>query len=412
MGRDGARCGALALLLVLAGCAGPRVAPEPPQTVVLVSLDGFRADYLDRGHTPHLAALAARGVRARWLVPTFPTKTFPQHYTLVTGLYPGRHGIVANTFLDRTDGTVFRSSDSLSVRQSRWWGGEPIWVTAERQGARAFTLMWPGSEAAIGGVRPSRWKGYDGRLADSARVDTVLAWLALPPLERPRFVTLYFEEPDRSGHELGPDSPALAHALQGVDAMIGRLVAGLARLGLTAAVNIVVVSDHGLAPTSPDRVVLLEDQVDTAQVRLIESGAFITIDTRHGAHPDSVLARLRRSPHLRVYRDSLALAEWHLPAGPRVAPIVGVAEDGWLLLAGRAALARRRGRINGGDHGYDPASPSMRALFVAAGPAFQEGAVVEPFQNIHVYELLARVLGLRPAPNDGRLDSVRSLLRR
>lgn len=395
----------------VAGCAKPPApAPAAAPMLVLVSLDGFRADFLDRGVTPHLSALAARGVRARWLTPTFPTKTFPQHYTIVTGMYPGRHGVVGNTFVDRTDRAPFRSSDSLIVRQPRWWGGEPIWVTAERQGARAFTLMWPGSEAAVGGVRPSRWIAYDGTLADSTRVDTVLGWLALPPAERPRFLTLYFEEPDWSGHEQGPDSPGMNQALRRVDAMIGRLAAGLERLDLAGVVNVVVVSDHGLAPTSADRVVLLEDLVDTTEVRLIESGPFITLDTRGGAHPDSVLARLRRSPHLRLYRDSLLPPEWRYPAGPRVPPIVGVAEDGWLLLANRAALARRRARVNGGDHGYDPASPAMRALFIAAGPAFRRGVVVEPFRNVHVYELLARVLQLRPAPNDGSLDSVRSVL--
>ena len=394
-----------------AGCATlPAPAPAAAPALILVSLDGFRPDYLDRGVTPHLAALAARGVRARWMTPTFPTKTFPQHYTIVTGMYPGRHAVVGNNFVDRTDGALFRSRDSLIVRQPRWWGGEPIWVTAERQGARAFSLMWPGSEAAIGGVSPSRWRAYDGRLADTARVDSVLAWLALPPAERPRFVTLYFEEPDWSGHEHGPDAPEMNRALRRVDAMIGRLAAGLARLDLAGVVNVVVVSDHGLAPTSLDRVMLLEDLVDTAQVRLIESGPFILLDTRPGTHPDSVLARLRRSPHLRVYRDSLTPAEWRYPPGPRVPPIVGVAEDGWLLLGDRAALERRRTRINGGEHGDDPRPPDMRALFVAAGPAFRRGAVVEPFANVHVYELLARVLQVRPAPNDGSLDSVQNVL--
>jgi predicted AlkP superfamily pyrophosphatase or phosphodiesterase len=347
------------------------------------------------------------------MTPTFPAKTFPQHYTIVTGLHPSHHGIVANTFTDRTDGARFVAWDSLVVRQSRWWGGEPIWVTAERQGVRAFTLMWPGSEATIGGVRPSRWKPYDRAFADTARVDSVLAWLALPPASRPRFLTLYFEEPDWTSHEAGLAARATDSVLARLDMLLGRLTRGIERLGggLADAVNLVVVSDHGMAGTALGRIVLLSDLVDTAQVAVQELGPLILLDPRPGVNADSLLARLRRRPHLNVYRDSATPAAWRYPAGPRVPRIVGVPDEGWLLVLDSAALRRRQRRPVGGEHGYDPAAPAMRALFVAAGPAFRQGLVAEPFTNIHVYELLCRILGIRPAPNDGSLDSVRAVLR-
>lgn len=405
------RAGWLAAL-ALAACGPPRAPePEPLPALILISLDGFRADYLDRGVTPHLSALAARGVRARWLAPTFPAKTFPQHYTIVTGLYPGRHGIIANNFVDRSDGVWFRIGDTTAVRQPRWWGGEPIWVTAERQGGRAFSLMWPGSEAPIAGRRPSRVQRYDEDIRAAARVDSVLAWLALPASDRPRLITAYFEDLDWAGHEKGPDAPETDAALQRLDAELGRLFAGIERLG-RRDVNIIVVSDHGMQATSLQQVVLVTDLVDTAQVRVIELGAYILLDVKGTGDPAAVLAALRRSPHLRVFRDSATPPGWRLPAGPRVPAIVGVPEDGWLLLANDSVRARRRSRPNGGEHGYAPESPAMRALFIAAGPAFRRGVVVEPFTNIHVYELLAAVLGVPAAPNDGSLDSVRALLRR
>lgn len=401
----------LLALGVLAACGGtPRPAPEEAPALILISLDGFRPDYIERGRTPHLSAIAARGVRARWMTPTFPTKTFPQHYTIVTGMYPSRHGIVGNAFVDSTDGVRFRYTDT-TVFLSRWWGGEPIWLTAERQGVRAATLFWPGSDVAIDGRRPTRWKRYDGDLPDTARVDSVLNWLAEPGERRPRLVTLYFSGIDHWGHETGPDSPELNAELPRTDSVIGRLVHGLERLGLTARVNLVIVSDHGMTPTSERRLVFFEDYADSSLARVVEDGPFITIAPSRGVSADSALAALSRAPHVRLYRSDRTPLEWRYRAGsPRIPAIVGVAEDGWRLTS-RGALARRRNRFNGGDHGFDPASPTMRALFIAAGPSFAEGRVVGPFTNIHVYELMCAALGIRPGANDGSLDSVRAVLR-
>jgi predicted AlkP superfamily pyrophosphatase or phosphodiesterase len=407
-----------ALALIAAGCGGRNASPAPeraavpapqrPGAVLLISLDGFRPDYLERIPTPHLNALAALGVRARWMTPPFPAKTFPSHYTIATGLLPVNHGIVSNNFYDPLDGARFRYSDYRSAAQSRWWLGEPLWVTAERQGVRAFSYFWPGSDAEIAGVRPSRWKQFDGAVPDSVRVDSVLAWLALPAGEAPRFVTLYMSETDHWGHERGPDSPELRAAVIHTDAMIGRLVAGLRARGLDH-VNLVVVSDHGMIATHEDRAVFIEEWIDTAQVTIVDLGPFISLRPRRGVDAAAIVTQLSRAPHIRVYRREQTPERWRYRGSERVSGIVGVPDDGWMLTT-RRSWERRGVRRNGGEHGYDFESPGMRALFIASGPAFRSGALVEPFQALHVYELVCRVLGLRPAPNDGSLDSVRAVL--
>ncbi len=379
--------------------------------VVLISLDGFRDDYFERFPTPHLHRLAARGVRARWMVPVFPSNTFPSHYSMATGLVPARHGIVDNHFIDPSDGARFRYSDTATSRRSRWWQGEPVWVTAERQGLRAAAYFWPGTDVEIGGVRPSRWKPFDVRVPNADRVDSVLAWLQLPPADRPRFVTLYFSDVDHWGHETGPDSPELAAAVGRVDSMLGRLVGGLERARLAGAVSLVIVSDHGMAPLSAERVLVLDAYLDRGRVTALSLGATISLRPapRDGMPADSIAAALAAVPHLFVYPREGTPARWRYRDNPRISDVVGVAEAGWTVTT-RAAVAA--GRVpRAGAHGFDNADPTMRALFVAAGPAFRRGVVVEPFTNLHVYELLCRILGLRPAPNDGSLDSVRAMLR-
>lgn len=403
----------LAALLGSAPSSSPsappgRAAPIAGPAVVLVSIDGFRWDYLERFPTPNLHRLASRGVRARWMVPAFPTLTFPNHYTIVTGLYPEHHGIVANAFTDPSDGERFRYSDPRSSLASRWWGGEPLWVTAVKQGRRSASFFWPGSEAEIGGTRPTIFKPYDDHFPNAARVDTVLAWLALPDSLRPAFITLYFSIVDHYGHGNGPDSPELAAAVDTADGMIGRLLDGLDRQSVAGMVNVIVLSDHGMVATSDQRRVVLDDYVDRNAVYADNLGPFISLRP-HGLTADSIVRALSRAPHVHVYLKDQSPERWHYRDNPRIPDVVGVADAGWLLTS-RAALSTGRSEL-GGNHGFDNSEPTMRAFFVASGPAFRSGAVVEPFQNIHVYDLICGLLGLRPAPNDGSPDSTRAMLR-
>jgi predicted AlkP superfamily pyrophosphatase or phosphodiesterase len=404
------RC--LLATILLGGCeAKAREVPAPGDpgraTVVLVSLDGFRWDYLDRGLTPNLSRLAREGVRAEAMVPVFPTKTFPNHYTIVTGRYPAKHGILGNRFTAPDIGARFSLWDRDAVRDARFYLAEPIWVTAERQGQRTAPLFWPGSEAPINGVCPSYALPFDGEMPDVARVRRLLEWLDLPIERRPTFLTLYSSAVDNAGHEYGPETPETNSAIAQVDSLIGLLATGLAERGRGGEVNLVIVSDHGMISTGPDRVVWLDDYVSPDAMQVDEMSALLTAWPAAGVE-DSVYRGLKRAPHLVVYRRAELPARFHLEGSPRVPPIVAIADAGWTITARTAETPRPE--IIPGNHGYDDSLSTMRAIFIAHGPAFRRGITVPPFRNIHVYPLLAKVLGLAPAPGDGSIDSVRGLL--
>ncbi|NNF57429.1 MAG: alkaline phosphatase family protein, partial [Rhodothermaceae bacterium] len=339
------------------------------------------------------------------------------HYTLVTGLRPVHHGIVGNQFYDPDAATVFRGDDRALQGEARWWGGEPIWVTAERQGRRAFVLSWPGNEAPIGGVRPSRWSAFDDGLSYDARVDSVLAWLRLPDDQRPAFATLYFDGVDNAGHRYGPDAPETAAAVAEVDRALTRLLRDLERRSFLDQTNLVIVSDHGMTEMRTDRVVFVDDYLDPDLRTDIER---ILWDEPTGVWPapgraDAVYEALRDAelPHVRVVRREETPAHLHVQASPRVAPILLMGEEGWTITT-RARWAQRDYPAEPvwGTHGFDPRLPSMGGLLLARGPSFRRGVVVDPVENVHVYALMTHALGLRPAPHDGDLDAARAFLRR
>lgn len=379
-------------------------------TVILISLDGFRWDYLDKFPTPTLKKLAASGVRAKALIPAFPTKTFPNHYTIVTGLYPAHHGIVANSMFDPEFDAKFSLSKREAVSDGRWWEGEPLWVTAEKQNQHSGILFWPGSEAEIGGVRPTYWKVYDDNFLNSARVDTVLAWLDLPIKRRPTFFTLYFSEVDNAGHRHSPESPEVKRAVQSIDQLLGRLLSGLEARGLEARVNLVIVSDHGMAATTLDRVIYLDDYLNLNKINIVDWNPVMAVRPREMSEDQIYQKLVHAHPHLQIYRKTEIPERWHYRDHRRIAPIIGIADEGWTISRhGMKNLAERL--YTTGEHGYDNQLAVMRAIFIAHGPAFKSGLVVEPFQNIHIYNLICDILKLQPAPNDGNLDSVRVMLR-
>lgn len=398
----------LALLLIslcFAACASPApqmAAERRPQPVILISIDGFRPDYLDRGLTPHLAALAERGVRGA-MRPAFPSKTFPNHYTLVTGLRPDRHGIVDNTMADpQMPGRTFSLGNAAEVTDAAWWNeATPIWVTAERAGLPTATMFWPGSEAGIGGVHPTYWMKFDQSMSAQARVDQVLAWLDQP--ERPAFLTLYFDEVDSYGHWNGPDSEEVNAALTRTDAAVGRLVDGLEARGLLAQTELVVVADHGMAATSRARTIVLEDLVEAADGRALVTGPYLAFAPAPDRRAQAEAALLREHDHMDCWRKDELPARFAYGQHRRVPEIFCLAEIGWEILP-RATAGRRL--MAGGAHGYDPADPAMAALFLAAGPSFRSGVVLPVFDNVDVYSLLARLLGVAPEANEGDLQAL------
>jgi predicted AlkP superfamily pyrophosphatase or phosphodiesterase len=393
----------------LAGCAAGPAKSAGYSPLILVSLDGYRPDYLERGLSPTLAALARDGVRATAMRPAFPTLTFPNHYTIVTGLYPDHHGIVDNRMTDPVSGKRFVYSDYATIDDPSWWGGEPLWVGVERQGGHAVTMFWPGSDVAIDGVRPEHWLQFDARVTPDDRVRQVLRWIDLPPPERPGFVTLYFEEIDHAAHAGGPDSPQVDAAMREVDAAMGLLVDGLKQRGLFDGTNIVVVSDHGGTAAGPDKVIVLDQAIPMDAVRLITTGVVAGFAPKPGSEASVERAALAPHDHMRCWRKGDVPARLHYGTHPRVPPYICLADDGWIIRT-QAYMDQPRPFISNGEHGYDNADPNMRALFVAHGPAFKRGLVVPEFDNVDVYPLLAHILRIRPAANDGDYAAVESML--
>jgi predicted AlkP superfamily pyrophosphatase or phosphodiesterase len=404
----------LAVVCLGAGCTAARtiapIPPDPAPRLVLISLDGFRWDYLQRPAAKRLRELAARGVRAERLIPAFPTKTSPNHFTIITGLYPEHHGISANIMVDSVLGR-FATGNNPAVRDGRWWNGEPLWVTAERQGVRSAIYFWPGSEAEISGYRPHRYFAFNERTSRAARVDTVLHWLALPADSAPQLIAVYFSDVDTEGHNFGPRAAQTDSAIAHADSAVGAIIDGIARQGLRDKVNVVVVSDHGMAEVSGDRLIALDDLVSFDSLAVVDWSPVASIVPKPGR--DAYVLRALRTaahPHLTVYKKGELPARLHYNTGSRITPIIAIADEGWTITT-RAIADTSNTRVTYGAHGYDNQLLSMGALFIGAGPGFRSGVTVPPFENVHLNPLMAHLLQLRGPQTDGSLDSVRAVLR-
>lgn len=399
-----------ALALALSACAAPSPHSAPPPVVqeqrapvtLLISIDGFRPDYLTRGVTPNLNALAAEGISAA-MRPSFPSKTFPNHWTLVTGLRPDRSGIVANKMLDaKIPGKVF----TMATDDPRWWSeAQPIWIAAEAAGIRTATMFWPGSNVLLAGGRPSDWMQFNEHISNRQRVDVVVDWLRRPPANRPRLLTAYFDLVDTAGHDFGPDSPQVTAAVAEVDSQIGHLRAELVALG--QPVNLVVVADHGMAALAPERVVRLESFADPADYSVVEDGPFATLNPVAG-HEAALAAALAKAPaHVQCWAKGAIPARLHYGSHPRVPAFLCLADPGWQVMG-----ASSKGPP-GGTHGYDNDAPEMRALFIAAGPAIRPAGKLPTFDNVDVEPLLRDLIGLpQGTPRDGDDAPFRAALKR
>ncbi len=402
------------LSAVSLGCNSQRDT-QPPVThdqdiLILISLDGFRHDYFDFAVTPALDQIAANGVKAQGLIPVFPSKTFPNHYSVVTGLYPEHHGIVANTMYDPVFDEWFSiGSGSTSAIDGKWYGGEPLWVTAEKQGEIAATFFWPGSDARIQGIRPTYYKVFNGSIPFEDRVQQVLGWLALPEKSRPRFVTLYFEWPDSQGHASGPVREAVRPAIEEVDSQIGTLLDGIKDIGLEDHVNIIVVSDHGMSQLSRDRVVFLDDYINLDDVTLVNWSPIADIIPVQAKEEAILQALTGVHPHMQVYKKGMVPAALHYNDHRRIQPIICIADDGWSI-GSRVYFDSHPGAYTGGAHGYTPDNQSVWGIFLASGPVFKQAYSVDAFENIHLYELMCHILNLTPAPNDGDFNAVSDVL--
>src|SRR5208282_4238024 len=418
-------CALLVACSVALTCAAQGIAPvitvdhgpNAPQQlskpyVILVSLDGFRYDYAKRYGAPHLLELAARGASApEGMIPAYPSITFPNHYTIVTGLYPEHHGIVANTFYDPARDAVYSYRDSAAVADGTWYGGTPLWVLAEQRGMRSACFFWVGSEADVQGIRPTYYLKYDASYPNAKRVEQVLAWLRLPPERRPHFITLYFSDTDSAGHQYGPDSPQVADAVHELDYHIGKLVAGIQELNLP--VDLIVVADHGMIQVEGSTVYLDQYGLNPRWFKRIV-GATLYPNSEADAQK-SYDALKGKSEKFLVYRRAQVPAELHFDSNAREGDPVIVPTGPYFL--GAFPDPQNPKGPPAGAHGYDASRmPEMKAIFFAAGPDIRAHVTLPPFENVNVYPLVAKILGLdisklKTGPIDGKLSMLQLILK-
>lgn len=354
--------------------------------VMLVSIDGFRHDYAQKFQAENILGLAKRGVSAKRMLPSFPTKTFPNHYTLVTGQYPGTHGIVSNEFYSKSKDAWYAVKAKGSVQDSSWYGGVPLWVLAEENKMNSASLFWIGSEAPIRGSLPTYSYAYDGSVPNAFRVRQLAEWLMLPEDKRPHMILGYFSLVDDAGHRYGPDHERTKEAVLAIDSLIGELVGLIEATGLP--VHLVLVSDHGMSAIS--RGLVLPELVDLGDSRVSYSFPPM-IYQQNAAEVKRIYEELLKTELIDVYtRETLpGYLNFHNP--DRVGDLVLVTEAPTVVLPAPMG-------VRGGTHGFDPFNNlEMGAIFYATGPDLKQGVLVPPFENIHVYPFIARLLGL-PLP--------------
>jgi predicted AlkP superfamily pyrophosphatase or phosphodiesterase len=391
-------------------------------TTILISLDGFRADFLNRGLTPALNAFILSGISPRYMLPSFPSVTFPNHFTLVTGLYPESHGIVSNQFWDPALQEEFYYTDTKSSMQPKWWTAEPIWVTAENQGLRTAIHMWPGSEAHIPDHEPTYVDKFNETELLTRKVDRLLHWLDLPGDEgdqdedkRPQLLLSYVPNVDADGHLYGPNSTEIRATIADVDSMLTMLVEGLLDRNLTEIVNLVIVSDHGMATTSTTRLIQLDDLIDLSLVDHIDGWPLRGLRLKSPERDVPILYKQlleesARTDGFDVYTRETMPERYHFSNNDRIAPLWVVPRTGWGIVERTdfdVEVALQTGQIYHprGMHGYDHEHPLMRAIFVARGPAFPHppNSRVATFQNTEVYNIVCDSIGIKPHSNNGTM---------
>ncbi len=393
----------LTFFLCIIFCVGVGAKSKPHYTVI-VSLDGCRWDYPLWYHTPFLDSMAAKGISAV-MYPSFPSKTFPNHYTLATGLYPDHHGILANTFFDREKKSEYSIGDSVTRNDPYFYGGEPIWVTAEHQGVRTASVYWVGSDLAIKGTFPSYFLYYSKtpRLNFDERVTKIINLLKQPENKRPHLVMAYFEEPDGCGHHYGPQGKETGSMVRSLDSLMSRLWQGIQSLPIGGDVNLIITADHGMTSISPERIVPVKKYLKSTWIVKVDGNVPGMIYTRPGC-VDSVMTALKDVPHIHTWRKADVPAYLHFGTNRNIGDVVVLPDLGWLF--------DDKPSSSKGNHGYDPTSSDMQAIFRAIGPDFKQGyAKPDKFKNVDVYPLLSHLLGVVPAPNDGNLDEVNDILK-
>jgi len=405
------------LVITVFSISSPAFCQDDEPIVLLISLDGFRHDYVQRFQPENLTKFIENGVAAESLMPSFPSKTFPNHYTIATGLKPEHHGLVDNSFYDPEKNETYGIGKMDIVQDGSWYGGTPLWVLAEQNGITAASYFFVGSEADVQGVRPSYYHNYDGSISNLTRVTEVFRWLELPSEKRPRMITLYFSDMDDVGHRYGPSNDEkLAASLEKLDRELGALFEGLKSYDLN--INVVIVSDHGMTDVTLDHLLDIDKLTESIPAKVVNDGALAHIYLEDKKDKQRIIQLLeKRGKHVHITDVDHKENYQDLMYKDRIGDILIIPDMGYYMvsagrMAGTRSLMKKAGSERIGEHGYSPAYKEMHGIFYANGPAFQEGMKIETFQNIHIFPMICKILNL-PVPEDidGKLEVLAPILR-
>lgn len=398
---------AMVMLISFTSCNNTEKGPREDVYLIMLSMDGFRWDYADRVSTPNLDYIAQHGVKAEYVIPAFPSNTFPNHYTMATGLYPDNHGIVNNNFYCPEMDMTYRMRDRESVENGAFYGGEPIWVTAEKQGMTSASYFWVGSEAAVKGIQPTYWKVYNTTDPFAARIDTVAHWLQLPSALRPQLITFYFNEPDGQGHRTGPDSREIDELVMELDGLVGYLLETIRSLPIADQVNLIITSDHGMTERSTKGYIDLSAYIDRDWLDIAFGGNPTMMWRPVEGMTDSIYNILKDVEHVNIWKTGELPGRLNFGHNPRTLDLVVMADDDWNIGWGE----RTESFYSGGGHGWDNGFKDMHTIFYAMGPDFRQGHLHPAIELVDLYPLITRIMGLEPAPVDGKLERVSGMLR-
>ncbi|MCF8302308.1 MAG: ectonucleotide pyrophosphatase/phosphodiesterase [Bacteroidales bacterium] len=370
----------------------------------MLSVDGFRWDYPEMTQTPNLDKIAKQGVKAQSLKPSFPTKTFPNHYSMATGLHPDHHGIVNNSFYDPAMDKYYAIRMADARDNPAFYEGEPIWVTAEKQGITSASYFWVGSEVLIDSIRPTYWKRYQHDFPFAQRIDSVIAWLQKPAEKRPHLITWYMHEPDAIGHRHGPAGNATLDMVTHLDSLIGVFMHKLDQLPKSDKVDVIITSDHGMGAISPQRLVKLQNHVNKDWLDEIQGGNPMYLLEAKEGYTDSVYLELKKVDHIKVWKHGEVPDHLNYGTHRRTLDLIVVADSAWSVNFGEAY------DYTGGTHGYENTNKDMHAIFYAYGPDFRKKHIHPTFENVDLYPLITHLLDLKPAQVDGKLERVEGML--
>ncbi|MCX7908904.1 MAG: ectonucleotide pyrophosphatase/phosphodiesterase [Ignavibacteria bacterium] len=376
--------------------------------VLLISFDGFRWDYLERGITPNLNEFAKKGVRAISLQPSYPSVTFSNHYSIVTGLYPENHGIIGNHIYNPINKTEYSLKDNDAVSDPRWYIGEAVWETARRNGIITASFFWPGSELKLEYRRPNYFVPFNPKIPYKNRIDSVIGWLKLPYEVKPKFITLYFEEADNKGHDFGPNSPNVDTAIMRLDSLFGYLIEQIRRINFQDSINIIVVSDHGMTEIQKNKIINLSHYLNIGKIKVNSYGYLISITGEKDSLEKLYNTLKQKEKNFKVYKKQELPSFYHFSQNPWIGEVLVIPEIGWTVSKDSSEYTYKLL----GNHGYDNYWLDMHGIFIASGPKFKQNYKVGTIMNIDIYPLICKILNITPRGNiDGKLERIEFILK-